>query len=88
MQEYSTSSIPPASEGNMNLLQRIINVFAAPGKCFAAVRANPRWIAPTVLVLLLSLIMTIYIMCSMRRWSPRWKIAAWTRSRSTAPLKK
>lgn len=67
MQEYSTSSIPPASEGNMNLLQRIINVFAAPGKCFAAVRANPRWIAPTVLVLLLSLIMTIYIMPAIQK---------------------
>ena len=61
MQEYSTSGVPSASEGNMGLLQRIINVFAAPSKSFAAVRENPRWIAPTVLVLLLSLIMTIYI---------------------------
>jgi hypothetical protein len=61
MQEFTPPHVSPADEGNLSFIQRVINVFMAPSKAFAAVRKNPRWISPTILVLLLSSVMTWYI---------------------------
>lgn len=61
MQAYSTPGVTPADEGNMGFLQRIVNVFMAPSKAFKAARQNPRWVAPAIVVLLLSAGMTWYI---------------------------
>lgn len=61
MQEYPSPGVSPAKESDMSFFQRVINVFFAPSKTFAAVQKNPRWILPMVLVLLLSTIMTWYI---------------------------
>jgi hypothetical protein len=61
MQENTTTGVPAANEGNMSFIQRVINVFVNPGTVFKAVREKPRWIAPAVLVLLLSLLLTWYI---------------------------
>ncbi|HNW58353.1 MAG TPA: hypothetical protein PKI62_01600 [bacterium] len=61
MQEYPTPGVTPVDEGNMGFLQRIVNVFMAPSKAFKAVRKNPRWIVPAIVVMLLSAGMTWYI---------------------------
>lgn len=46
----------------MSFIQRVINLFLNPGIVFKAVRQNPRWIPPAILVLLFSLGLTWYIM--------------------------
>lgn len=61
MHENTTSGMPVANDGNLSFIQRVINIFLNPGMAFKAVREKPRWIAPAILVLLLSLIMTWYI---------------------------
>ncbi|HOT96095.1 MAG TPA: YIP1 family protein [bacterium] len=61
MQPNSTPGVPPTTEGNLSFLQRLIQLFIKPSAAFAAVRQNPRWITPAIVVLLLTAGMTWYL---------------------------
>lgn len=48
-------------EKDMNVFQRIINVFVAPTAAFTAVREKPKWIIPFILIILISLFTAIML---------------------------
>ncbi|MBN2355083.1 YIP1 family protein [candidate division KSB1 bacterium] len=58
MDEQTVQTSPSAQEGDLNLIQRIINVFTNPSATFKAVKVRPSWLMPVIIVLVLSLVMT------------------------------
>ncbi|MDZ7723724.1 MAG: YIP1 family protein [candidate division KSB1 bacterium] len=50
-----------SQEKDMNVFQRIINVFLAPTATFTAVREKPKWIIPFILILLIGLFTTFML---------------------------
>lgn len=44
--------------GAMNIFQRIIGVFVSPGKTFEYIAKKPDWLAPLIVVLLITLVFT------------------------------
>ncbi len=59
--EILTQTTPPSPEGNVTMVQRIINVFTNPSVAFKAVKEKPRWVLPVIIVLVLTLIMMIFL---------------------------
>lgn len=60
--EYQTNQPSPSvQEGDLSLLQRIINVFVNPSTTFKAVKVRPSWLVPVLIILALTLMMTILL---------------------------
>jgi len=47
---------PEATAQEMSAVGRIINVFTSPRKAFESVDANPSWLLPFILILLISVV--------------------------------
>ena len=61
MENQTNQTSTPAQEGDLNIVQRIINVFTNPSTTFKAVKARPSWLVPVIIVLALTLVITILL---------------------------